>query len=277
MRSSQKSNRTSRASQSSSDMPGRRVPRNRKARSFAIYGRSGTGKTTLSSTFPTPILHLDMKDEGTDSIADVEDIELREIGSFAEAEDMYWWLTKHPDEFKTVTLDTTTALNAMLVEEVGGEKARRKGKQSGDWGTMSRQDWGRVSAQMKELITNYRDLTHLGINVVFIAQDRTFNVDDEEGALEGQLAPEVGPALPASVAKHLNASVSVIAHTFIRTATVTKEVRGKKIKKEKTEYCLGLGPHPVYTRKVRKPKSAEVPDYIVDPTYEDIIAIVKGE
>lgn len=270
-----RSNTTSRASQSSTRMPGRKIDKLRKARSFAVYGRSGTGKTTLSSTFPSPILLLDLRDEGTDSVSDVKDIELRELATLEEVEDMYWWLTKNPDEFATVVIDTATQLQGMVVQEISS--GNKKGK-AGEWGTMSQRDWGKVSGIMKELITNYRDLAaDHGINVVFIAQDRTFNIDDEDGAVEGQLAPEVGPALSPAIAKHLNASVSVIAHTFIRTRVETREVKGKKVKREKAEYCLGLGPHPVYTRKVRKPRSSGVPDYIVDPRYEDILEIIKGE
>ncbi len=42
-----------RAKQTNSDrMPGRAIS-SRKFRSFVLYGRSGTGKTTLASSFPT--------------------------------------------------------------------------------------------------------------------------------------------------------------------------------------------------------------------------------
>ena len=36
--------------------------------SALFYGRSGTGKTTLSATFPKPLLILDIAEKGTDSI-----------------------------------------------------------------------------------------------------------------------------------------------------------------------------------------------------------------
>jgi hypothetical protein len=110
------------------------------------------------------------------------------------------------------------------------------------------------------------------MHVVFIAQDRTFNVDDEEGS--EQLTPEIGPGLSPSIAKTLNAAVGMIGNTFIRE----RQTKGKGGKtREKLEYCLRIGPNPVYITKVRKPRSIEPPSVIVDPSFEDIMSIIRGE
>jgi len=242
-------------------------------RSFVLYGRSGTGKTTLAATFPKPILYLDVRDEGTDSIADVPDIKVLEVSEFAELEETYWWLKQNP-EFRTIVIDTVSQLQQIVVEEQASKK-KSKGR-PGDWGTLTKRDWGDIAALMKEWLINYRDLSKLEMDVVFIAQDRTFNFDeDEEG--EGVLAPEVGPALSPSIARTLNAAVSMIGNTFIRSRDVVKEVNGKKKRLQKIEYCLRIGPNPVYITKVRKPKSTEAPSVIVDPRYEDILEIINGE
>ena len=37
-----------------------------------LYGRSGTGKTTIAASFPTPLLLLDIREKGTDSVANVK-------------------------------------------------------------------------------------------------------------------------------------------------------------------------------------------------------------
>lgn len=265
-----------RTSKDDDEMPGRAVS-TRRARSFAIYGRSGTGKTTLAATFPTPILLLDLRDEGTDSISDVEGIECREIDDFDDFQEMFWWLKKNKGKFKTIVIDTVTQLGAMVLDALKKDKKGKKGdRRPGDWGTLSQRDWGDISAAMKEWLQNYRDLTQDGINIVFIAQEKTSNHDDDVTA-DSQLTPEVGPALSKSVASFLNAGVSVLAHTFIQEREEVTEVKGKKRRRVKIEYCLGLGPHPVYVQKVRKPKSSGVPGHIVDPSYEDILAIIKGE
>lgn len=246
--------------------------------STALYGRSGSGKTTLSATWPTPILYLDVQDRGARSISDVKGIKKRRIKTFADFEETYWWLKENPTEYVTVVIDTVTQLQRIVVEEHHKGKRKRGGpdKGAGDWGSMTKGDWGAVAALMKEWIINYRDLVDEGMEVVFIAQDRTFNFDDDDDAdPEDGLAPEVGPALSPAVAKLLNASVDIIGNTFIRERTI-KGKPGKPSRKE-IEYCLRVGPNSVYVTKVRKPKSIEAPSVLVDPDYDSIMAIVEGD
>ena len=248
-------------------------------RDYVFYGRSGTGKTTLAGTFPKPILLLDVRDRGTDSLADVGDIDVFEVGSFEDFERAYYHLLKNPKGYKTVVVDTLSQLQQIVVEEIALKKGKKSSdKAPGAWGTLAKGDWGDVSGRMKTWITNYRDLP---LNVVFIAQDRVSNPqdDDEEQSV---LEPEVGPQLSPSVAQHLNASVSTIGNTFIRGRTIVKEikVKGKKPKKKEvkiTEYCLRIGPNPVYVTKTRKPRSVIPPSILVEPTYEDFIDLIKGE
>jgi hypothetical protein len=248
----------------------------------AFYGRSGTGKTTVAGTFPTPILYLDVKDKGTDSILGVEGIDILQINTWDEFEDAYWWLKANPGKYQTLVIDTITNLQQVVVDEIstkGKKNKGGKGRDAGDWGTMTRRQWGDVASRMKTWITNVRDLD---INVVFIAQHRVFNFVDDDDANEDDdatLTPEVGPRLSPSVADHLNAQVSTIGNTFIRRRfTEDKKVRNKVVKgKEITEYCMRLGPNPIYITKLRKPKNIEPPSILVDPSYEDIIALVKGE
>lgn len=245
------------------------------ARSFLFYGRSGTGKTSLASTFPGPILLLDVMDEGTDSVVDVKDLDVMEITSLDDIEDAYWYLKNEKHKYKTVIIDTVSQLQMVCLEEIVG--AGKKGKKAGDWGSMSQKQWGEVASYMKEWLINFRDLSKQnGIETVFLAQDRVFNANEEENG-DGELTPEVGPGLSPSVAKTLAAAVSVVGNTFIRSREVVKEVNGKKVKRQKTEYCLRVGPNPVYTTKVRKPRGIPAPDYIVDPSYDAIIELIEGD
>lgn len=277
MRSTKGKTRTSKRERAD-DMPGKKIIPGSKARSFVFYGRSATGKTTLAATFPAPILYLDIRDRGTDSISDAMErgaVSGRELESFKEFEDMYWWIKKHPNEFETVVVDTVTQLQQLLLKEIAVEKGKDP-ESVGDWGTLSRRDWGEVSGVMKEWLTNYRDLTDLGINVAFLAQDRVFNTDDEDtNPNDDMIVPEVGPAMIKSIAQSLNASCHFIGNTFIRQHDTPKE--GKKPAKTKMQYCLRIGPSPFYVTKIRKPKGNEPPKFIVDPSFEDILAIIKGE
>lgn len=259
-------------------MPVRPVSSIKRNISAVIYGRSGTGKTTLAATAPKKQLYLDVRDEGTDSIADVKDIDVVEIDEFASFEETYWWLRKNPDRYKSIVIDTVSQLQTIVAQEVAASKNKEVGRDGPKWGELTQRDWGTISSIMKEWLGNYRDLTRLGMDVIFIAQDRTFNFsEDYDEGEEGLLVPEVGPALSPSIARSLNASVSVIGHTFVRERKIVKEVKGKKKSRTVVEYCLGLSPNPVYIRKVRKPRDVEVPDAIVDPHWDDIVDIIRGD
>jgi len=246
-------------------------------RTYAFYGRAGTGKTTVAGTFPAPLLLIDVNDRGTDSVSDIPNLDVIQVKDWKLFEEIYWDMVEDPKKYakyKTIIIDTLSMVQQLCIEEVLRRK-RKNAQQAGQWGSMTRREWGDVAQEMKSWIVRYRDLPK---NIVFIAQDRISKGGDEEDEYEeNELMPEVGPALSPSVAKVLNAAVYVIGNTFIRRHTVTKEKEGKKVKLEKIQYCMRVGPNPIYITKIRKPKSVDAPDIIIDPTYDEIIAIIEGE
>lgn len=224
-----------------------------------FYGRSGTGKTTLASTFPGKILMLDIRENGTESMSDVEGAIRLDVKSVADMTEIYNELETNNKKlkFKTVVIDSVTMLEKLVLEEV---QAKTKG-------TFGFKQWGEVSATLNELVILFRDLP---MNVVFLAQDKTKK--DSDSTAEDDLDPEVGPSVMPSVAKLLNGAVSVIGQTFIRE----KEVVKNGVTSTKMQYRLRLGPSPYYITKIRKPKSLIVPESIINPTYEQILTIQKG-
>lgn len=243
--------------------------------SYAFYGRAGSGKTTLAGSFPKPLLLLDIRDKGTDSIADVKGVSVLEIESLDDIEDIYYYLRDNPSKYKTLVFDTVTEMQKIVMRSVVMSKSKKKNvdeSRIGDWGSMAKKDWGDVAGIMNKWISDFRDLD---MEVVFLAQERVKNVDDEEGE-DNQLTPEVGAAVMPSIAITLNAAVNVIGNTFIRMKRTSVVKGNKKTHKEEPVYCLRVGPNPIYTTKLRKPRSAEAPPYIEDATYQDIKDLVKG-
>jgi phage nucleotide-binding protein len=238
------------------------------AQSWAIYGRAGSGKTTFSATFPKPLLLLDCADKGTRSIKNVKGVKVKQIEDWDDVEDVYWYLKRNKKNFKTVVFDTITQLQQICLRHL---LPNSDASTLGDWGTLSKRQWGEASAKMKEVITNFRDL---GIEIVFLAQEKTTTGDDE-GDDEDLLIPEVGPAAMKSVAAHLNACVSVIGHTHTRIKSKKKE--GSKKVEHRTIYCMRIGPNPIYATKVRKPKGIQPPAYIEDPSYDEVMEIIEGD
>lgn len=254
------------------------------AGSTAIYGRSGSGKTTLAASWPKPILFLNIKDNGTDSINDEEDIDVKDINTADDLKDVILWCHQKASKgkliYKTIVLDTITQLQGILVEEMGVSKkisaSSTKKKRPGDFGTLTKQDWGQIAGDLKAAIM---DIRNLPVESVFLAQERIFGMVDEEDDGLGMLEPEVGPKLMPSVKNDLNASVSTIGNTFIRLSVSKAKDPKTGLTKRTAEkiYCLRVGPNSVYTTKVRKPKGITAPDYIVDPTFKKIRKIMKGK
>lgn len=238
--------------------------------SAVIYGRPGSGKTTLACTFPKPALLVDCNEKGTDSVRDVSGLDVLVAENWEDLDSVYWGLKKGRHKYKTVIIDTMSQVQDMcIVDELGGSIEPGK---IGNWGTMTKRNWGSVSTKLKTFISEMRDLP---MNVVFTAHERVFMEDENED--ETSLTPTVGPRLMPSVASTLNGAVMLIGMTFVQEkVTKVKTRRRGVVEKRSIGYALRIGPSSVYTTKIRKPKSVELPETIVDPTYRDIMDMING-
>jgi hypothetical protein len=70
-----------------------------------------------------------------------------------------------------------------------------------------------------------------------------------------------------SVSDSLCAEVGVVGNMFIREKV--KKLKSGKVKKKK-QFCIRVGPHAYYTTKIRKPQKIKVPEYITNPSFEDL-------
>lgn len=233
---------------------------------ITLYGRPGTGKTTISCTLPKPLLLIDVKDKGTDSGKrdDLEpgDITVFELEEFDEIYDLYDYIKDNPDRFKSVVIDHMTALQDFCYEKVMDEEGKSR---------MSQGMYGTAGGYLKEVINLYKGLTDLGITPCFNCQDR---MESGDGEGEDQLLPEVGPGLMPSVARTLCAASRVIGHTY-QFENVEK-LDGAKVRRN-IEFRLRLGPNPYYITKVTRPFGTPCPQFLVDATYQDIMKVVKGK
>lgn len=233
---------------------------------ITLYGRPGTGKTTIACTGPKPLLLIDVKDKGTDSgkREDLEpgDITVFELENFDEIYEVYDYIQDNPERFKSVAIDHMTALQDFCYQKVMDEEGKSK---------MSQGMYGTAGNYLKEVINLYKGLTDLGITPIFNCQDR---MESGDGEGEDQLLPEVGPSLMPSVARTLCAASRVIGHTY-QFENVEK-LDGAKVRRN-IEFRLRLGPNPYYITKVTRPVGTPCPMFLVDATYKDIMKIVKGK
>lgn len=231
-----------------------------------VYGRNGTGKTSLAATLPKPILFLDVKDKGTRSMkikgVDRGDIIVFEVSEF---DDVYEAIeeAKNPtqvESYKSIVVDHMTSLTELARVKTMKEESKSK---------MTQQLHGFAGEYLKEFIGEFKDLAEIGITPMFIAQDRT---DGGEGDGDDQLMPENGPGVPPGVSKVLCATVRIIGQTHIQESVTP----GHGEVKREIQYRLRLGPNPYYITKVTAPKQMNIPKALVDPTYDKLIDIVNG-
>lgn len=232
--------------------------------SILIYGRSGTGKTATSSTFPKPMLLLDVNERGTDTIAKVPGIDVFRVEDWNEVEEVYWFLKSGSSKYASVVIDQITQMQDLAMAHV------KKDGNKEETDILSRRDWGQISGLMKTWLFNYRDLIDEKLYVVFVAHERT---NDSGDSVEDQIDPTIGARLMPSLAAAVNGAVSAIGNTFIR-----EEYTGQgKDRERAVKYCMRIGPHAYYTTKIRRPVDFVAPEFIVNPTFEKIRAITRGE
>ena len=227
--------------------------------SMLVYGRSGTGKTTFGASFPTPALLIDIREKGTDSIADREGVDVVSITKWSELEEIFWYL-ESSGKYKSVILDQISSLQDLAMEHAMAEEGKE---------IMSQRLWGVVSGLMKIWLLNYRDLVDKSINVIFLAHDRTNKGEGNED--DDTIDPQVGARLMPSVSGFLNGVVKAIGNTFVREVFLEDKSR-------KVEYCMRIGPHAYYTTKLRNPMGTDCPESIVDPTFDKLMSLmIQGE
>lgn len=243
--------------------------------SVLLYGRSGTGKTTFWSTFPKPILAVicsggkqpgELKSIDTPSIRkNVTPCIVNEVNDVRE-------LLEEAPNFATVVLDHASGFQDLTLKEILGLDGLPAQK---SWGMATQQQYGQSSLMCKEVL---RAFLSLECNRVIVAQERTFN-DGEDSEL---LAPTVGAAMTPSVVGWLGPAVDYMTQTFIRSKMVSKttKVGGKSVATKQrgkgVEYCLRVGAHDVFMTKFRTPRGKELPDSIVDPSYDKLMKIIQG-
>jgi hypothetical protein len=247
-----------------------------------LYGKSGSGKTSIWATWPKPILAVlcsSLKEPGELRSIDRKDwssIEQVTVQSTGEVREIVDYAKQ--GHYRTVVLDHASGFQDLTLKEILGleELPAQKG-----WGLASQQQYGQSSLMCKE---SFRALLDLPTNVVIVAQERAFNAEGESELL----APYVGGAMTPSVFGWLAPACDYVCQTFIRPKMVTKQVKvGDKVVamserargpkgEQLVEYCLRTAPHDMYAGKFRVPKGTPLPDVLIDADYTKIAKLIQG-
>ena len=242
-----------------------------------IYGRGKTGKTRLACSFPKKLMLIGAAgygtEDGTRSLGKI-DGKFFPLNNTEEVEELAAIAVE--DDYQTVVLDTAGGLQERVVNEFLG----RDGSARKDWSTVPKGDWGAINGMTIKRLRALLDLADQQQKyVVIIAHERNFNDESNNSDL---IFPTVGAALTPGVAGWLDGACDYIAQTFIREQSVLGQkikVTGREVqtknKTGKAEFCLRIGPHPVYKTGFRLAPSSNLPDLIIDPSFEKIMAIIN--
>lgn len=222
-----------------------------------LYGKSNTGKTYVSSTFPKPLLYVRIGDDGLGTIARMPgDIRAISIKSVDELNSIFEEL-ESDTTYQTVVFDTFS----LLVSEWTSEKVIQKNKR------MTQQLWGDLKIDQEEAVKKAQRLSMSRIVVLTCHESK----DTIEG-MEDEIAPEVRP----SVSKGARTYLEGMANFGIHTTKIIKEITKNGVSKEVVKYAADIGPNPYYWTKLQIDPSIKVPERIINPTYDKIMAVVNA-
>jgi len=255
-----------------------------KAITLNVYGRSKTGKTRLACTFPKPLLLIGSED-GTASVRNVKGVDFIRVYKAAEIDQLFDMVRK-TSKYKTVCIDHAGGLQDMILKEILGLDELPIQR---TFGMAKRDDWMACSAQTKERLNAHLHLaeTH-SINAVVIAHERDFSKKGDEAEstasdLERSL-PQIGAYVQPAVKDWLDGACDYICQTFIRDKVIyEKSVMDDgsemliPITSKDKEYCLRVGPSSVFTTGFRLVDGINLPDAIVNPSYEKIRDLALGK
>lgn len=221
---------------------------------WVVYGKSNTGKTWVSSTFPKPIIYAQVGDDGSHTIQGVEGIDVILIKSVQDLKDFAKEILRDK-KYATVVVDTFS----MFTSEWTNEKVVKKGKR------MTQQLWGDLKTDTEDLIKDFSKAAKSHI-VVLNCHETT---DSIEG-MEDEIAPDVRP----SVSKGARTYLEGMANYGIHTVKITREVTKGNSTKEVVKYAADIGPNPYYWTKFQIDPSIKLPKRIINPTYDKIMDLI---
>lgn len=230
------------------------------AQKVVIYGPEGIGKSTFASKFPDPVF---IDTEGSTKKLNVARFYPGLVNSWSMITDAVEYARNHPDEVKTLVIDTADWTDALCAKEVC-----RRNKVEGIEDIGYGKGYTYMAELFKELLINCETCIQAGINVVFTAHAkmRKFEQPDEMGAYdrwEMKLSKQTAPLLKEWADMVLFANYK----TYIVEDSKTKSKKAQGGKR-----VMYTQHHPCWDAKNRDGLEMEIPF-----DYEQIRPIIENK
>lgn len=225
---------------------------------WCLWGKSGSGKTHFVATLPKPLLYIQVGDDGSNTIANVEGIKairaqttdrLKQIG-----EEL-----KNDTTYASVAVDTFSMITNIWIDANATQKKRK----------MTMQMWGDLKIETEELIKIFHEvaLNHIVALSCHEANDTIEGMDDE-------VIPDFGPNTTKGSRIYLQGMANYGIHFTKVNKTVINKDTGEE--KEIVRYAAHLGPNAYYWTKFQVSDEIKLPDMMINPSYSKILNLITG-
>lgn len=217
---------------------------------WVIYGKNGTGKTTLLSTADNMLILA--SEDGTLSIRGKADNAMKvKVDDWSTVEGVYWLLkggkqTKGGIEINTASgkflvkylaIDTVTRLVDVAMREVIlGEKAKDSSK---DVLRRTQSNWGEMNEKMKYWLQKFKELPIQNVWLHQEMSNSTADIDSDEFS--------ISPALNPGLSTYILSEADVIARMYIANTP------------SGISYRINASPNATYVTKDRTRKLNKAP------------------
>lgn len=207
------------------------------SRGICIYGRGGVGKSTMMGTMPGKMLLIDVPqlEGGTEVLDGKDNIDIHTVITWDDVENVFKFLESGKHEYKSVALDTVSALQVLAKRKIIKERPLDAAPHK-----LTLPEIGQIAELCGELIYKFRTLP---LFTIWLAQERKFGNEDEGGG-----STVIGPAVYPSVLSALLPSMMMVARL-----RVVYDISGHM------ERQLFIAPSPDCYTKVRTRPGIKVP------------------
>lgn len=226
-----------------------------------VYGAAGVGKTTLGASAmdderTAPVLFINVEG-GMLSVVD-KSPDAWDLNTYAELDDIFWFLAKGEHSYKTVVIDSLSELQMLNLDHIMKQQLQKTPKA----GSKSREDvfdvwledYGKSTQQMRSIIRRFRDLP---MHVIFTCLE-SMTMDDHT-------IKAVHPALTPKLRGAVMGYMDIVGYLY----TKQLEEDGKKTVRQ-----MLVQPHDKWEAKDRGGKLGMV---VQEPTMPMIMEAVTGK
>lgn len=282
---------------------------------MVLYGDNGTGKTHLACQFPKPLLLISFEpgeassggartvkrvpgvkllqirptllEEQDDKVTVIESgsakfirlaEEFRKGNNLCDLPDPRY----HRKPYQTVVVDSVTSMQEMLLAELLGLE---QVPVQLNFGSVPKKVYQDRAEQSKVCL---RPWLNLPVHTIFVGKETDHSREQERDEGTGKVKPDltarwvrgirqesrIAVQLGGAAAGWLNDGCDYICRLYHDKEMI--DVVGTQVPTGKLVRCLRIGAHNIFASRFRADSWENLPDEIIEPTYEKIIAAIEG-